>query len=239
MREKSTIGIKHKSEVEITALQETLLRYCLMLTRSIEDAKDLSQDTWVRAVGNLMVWNHVNPEAFLLRIAKNRWIDLCRRKTILMDRLSRMYEPDVEQESCTLEVQSIFQSILHYQSPLQRSVFILREVLGYSIEETAKLLETTEGAVKSALYRARQTLEGIRKELLEEGAEPAQQADHIQHLQQLVAAYSHGDVDALIRLLQRDHSAPAVITAIGYSMPSIRASHTYTTHSQFTMSMSA
>lgn len=54
---------------------------------------------------------------------------------------------------------------------MQLGVFLLREVLSYSISDTALILETTEGAVKSAHFRARNAVSHIREDLLRDEKE--------------------------------------------------------------------
>lgn len=79
------------------SLQKALKRYCLALTQSSHDAEDLAQDTWVKALAYMNTANtkhtndikqtsytsHPNPEALLLRIARNTWTDIVRRKSTL------------------------------------------------------------------------------------------------------------------------------------------------------------
>lgn len=70
-------------------LGKTLQRYCLSLTRSRFDADDLAQETWAKALGYCKFTISPNPEALLLRIAKNTWIDASRRQGSLIRAMER------------------------------------------------------------------------------------------------------------------------------------------------------
>lgn len=103
--------------------------------------------------------NHPNPEALLFRIARNTWIDIMRRKATLSRVLELDQSPtEASAEYGSFEIEAAFQALQGHLSPLQQAVFLLRDVLGHSAMEAADILDTTEGAIKAALHRARQAL---------------------------------------------------------------------------------
>lgn len=152
--------------VAMEEMRCALYRYCLSLTSSTWDAEDLVQETCLRALpvinGTLQ---HPNPTAYLLRTAKNIAIDQARRKNAadrmleVMKRneavLSRLYEE-------APELDNVLRLLIRHLSPLQRTVFLLKELFGYKNAEVAGKLATSEGAVKAALHRARTTIDKWR-----------------------------------------------------------------------------
>ncbi len=85
----------------------------------------------------------------------------------------------------------------------QRAALILRDVLGYPASEAARILETTEESVSSALKRARSAL-GRRGEPPAEPPPARGTAAEQRLLDAMVAAYEESDVDALVALLTED-----------------------------------
>ncbi len=208
-----------ETNTDITAAGELyaiLLRYSRSLTGSPWDAQDLAQDVWVKATGSAAGASHPNPEALLLRIAKTTWIDHCRRKQRFTSLLrSGALDPAVKEGELPWTLEEMFAAVLKALTGKQRSVWLLADVLDYSIRETAELLRMSEGAVKSALHRARQMMESVRQELTV--APPQQQDPHTRaRLELLAAAYRSGNVAALLQLLQeeaqRQTRAPASIS---------------------------
>ncbi|SFL60026.1 RNA polymerase sigma-70 factor, ECF subfamily [Paenibacillus sp. 1_12] len=195
-------------------LQMTVKRYCLSITGSSWDAEDLAQDTWLKARPILQETGHANPEAYLLRIAKNTWIDQLRRSRSLSFILKQEQSMTVMPDHGALEMETAFLALIKHMSALQRTVFLLRDVLGYSIIETAQMLHTTEGAIKAALHRARQSLGAVRSDL-EQGVLALPEAESSKALlRMLVAAYQLGDIAVLVELAQRDQLEPAVAIGI-------------------------
>jgi RNA polymerase sigma-70 factor (ECF subfamily) len=89
--------------------------------------------------------------------------------------------------------------------PRQRAVLVLRDVLGYRAPEVARMLDSTQESVQSALKRARATVDN---HLAEAGsAGPARQPDTAaehQLVARLTDALERADLEALIGLLVDD-----------------------------------
>ncbi|MCW2547972.1 MAG: polymerase sigma factor [Mycobacterium sp.] len=91
---------------------------------------------------------------------------------------------------------------LQHLPPRQRAAFILRDVLVFPAVEVAAMLQMTVPAVKSALQRARGTLEelALNSDAL---AEPTA-ADARAVLDRYIAAFEDADIAALTELLRSD-----------------------------------
>jgi RNA polymerase sigma-70 factor (TIGR02960 family) len=87
--------------------------------------------------------------------------------------------------------------------PRQRAVLILRDVLGFPARDAARMLESTEESVTSALKRARATMQD-HQEASEDPAPPAGSATEQELVAQLTRAYEMADIDELITLLTED-----------------------------------
>jgi RNA polymerase sigma-70 factor (ECF subfamily) len=89
----------------------------------------------------------------------------------------------------------------------QRTVLVLRDVLGYRARETAEMLESTEASVNSALQRARATLdehEGGRGGISREAAPLPDSVDEREIVERFVEAHTSGNVRAMVDLLADD-----------------------------------
>jgi RNA polymerase sigma-70 factor (ECF subfamily) len=100
-----------------------------------------------------------------------------------------------------------FVAALQHLGGNQRAVLLLREVLGFSAQETATLLSTTVASVNSALQRARATVttrvpERTQQQTLRTLGDRALQA----LVGRYVAAWERCDVDAFAALLVQDAS---------------------------------
>ena len=141
--------------------QGPILSYLCRLLGSIGQAEELTQDVFLKAYQALgRLPDDANHRAWLYRIATNAAYDQLRRRKLiqwlpLMDHdASRAAEPaDVEgQIGSSQAVQKALGHIpLKYRAPL-----VLYSVQGYSVAEISEILDISQGAVKTRLYRARE-----------------------------------------------------------------------------------
>jgi RNA polymerase sigma-70 factor (ECF subfamily) len=100
-------------------------------------------------------------------------------------------------------IELAFIAAVQYLPPRQRAVLLLREVLGWSAAETARILDTTPASVNSALQRARSTLD---THLPATGGAATAAAEQAELVARYVRAWHDKDVPALVSLLREDAS---------------------------------
>ena len=102
-----------------------------------------------------------------------------------------------------------FVAMLQLLPPRQRTVLILRDVLGWPAAEVAALLDLSVAAVNSALQRARARLPADSDSL----AQPTEERQR-DLLDRYVAAFQNADVDELLAVLTEDarYEMPPFIT---------------------------
>jgi RNA polymerase sigma-70 factor, ECF subfamily len=102
-------------------------------------------------------------------------------------------------------VELAFVAALQHLAPNQRAVLILREVLGFSSQEIAAMLETTVAAVNSAMQRARKAVD---ERLPAQSQQATLRELGDQRLREVVEGYMdamrRGDVDAVVAMLAED-----------------------------------
>lgn len=187
--------------------QAALQMYCLGLTGSVWEAEDLAQDTWFKVFNRLTQapGEQTLSKTYLYRIAKNTWIDHCRKNKLapgaLPDELDLAAAPPVD----SFELAAALETLIAELPPRQRIILLLMDVLRYSAAETARLLNSTEEAVKAALHRARQRLGRLRSRLAADSTPAAASRKAVQVDEQIVKAYleafQHKNPYALASLL--------------------------------------
>lgn len=151
----------------------------LRLTQDAEEARDLTQETFLQAFRNIGNFRgEADLKTWLYRIALNQarnrvrwWRRRHRASTIsldsdasgeanssLYDSLPRARGDNPEQAALTQEREQMLFAALDKLGHRQREIVILRDIEGLSYEEVANAVGTTVGTVKSRLSRARAEL---------------------------------------------------------------------------------
>ncbi|WP_053781734.1 RNA polymerase sigma factor [Paenibacillus xylanivorans] len=220
-------------EAALPNLLGSLYAYCMSLTGSVWETEDLVQDTCVKALTfsstrRTGMTEDMNWEAYLIRVARNTWIDAIRKRENLASKLESMkpFMQEFEEEERFEEVESAVQILVDELPPWQRAIYMLRDLMGYTTVETAELLDTTEGAVKAALSRARSALARVRLNLKETDADQTNQLEeHQQNREELrsyLLAFRSGDTARLIDLClnQTDDLMAVAGTILQQTLPS-------------------
>lgn len=147
--------------------QDRIYRFLVRLTRSLDDARDLTQETFLRAFQHLKGWR---PEArfstWLFRIARNQAFDLLRRhqtvEFVMLEEDATVLDPAPGPDDVLNTVQRLRQlDAALLRLPVEhREIVLLREIEGLSYEELAEVLGLNIGTVKSRIARARSALLG-------------------------------------------------------------------------------
>ncbi|MBM6383270.1 RNA polymerase sigma factor [Paenibacillus illinoisensis] len=225
-------SVEQMMESVLPDLMSSLYAYCLSLTGSTWEAEDLVQDTCVKmlassAMQSCSTKQEMNWEAYLIRIARNTWIDVIRKREKLACKLDSLkpFMQECAEEERFEEIESAVQILVNELPPWQRAIYVLRDLMGYTTAETAEMLDTSEGAVKAALNRARSALERVRQSRLETEGEAASGADDSVSAEQLrsyLMALRSGDTARLIDLCLNRTDDPVAVagTILQQSLPS-------------------
>ncbi|MFK0522768.1 RNA polymerase sigma factor [Paenibacillus illinoisensis] len=132
-----------------------ITRYLSHIVKQPQDAEDLTQECFIR----LMNVHADIPEDRLLyylkKIAYNLALDTFRKRTRTMKRDSRLdvptYHYDISELEITESVNDLFSVVSNTE---HRKILELRVIHGYSIRETAQLVNRSEGMIKSSVFHA-------------------------------------------------------------------------------------
>lgn len=129
-------------------------------------AEELAQETFYRATRAFLGWRGESPVAWLLSIARHALIDEARRGRRLAPLAESLVNEGVpDGETVGLDL------LAQLPSP-QRQVLELVYVYGFSHAEVAAMTGTTEGAVRTAAWRARAAFRQLYAEQAAEGGRP-------------------------------------------------------------------
>ena len=147
------------------------------MTGNSDDAKDIAQETFLRAHRSLKSFHGESSfYTWLYRITVNVAIDHRRRDSrraeVMQSGLAeeetpesgRNSEPSAELASKRI-VERIF-AVLDELTPEHKAAIILREIEGLSYEDISKVMQCSKGTVMSRLHYARKKLQAKLRDLL-------------------------------------------------------------------------
>ena len=187
------------------ALRPLLFTVAYEMLEVAADAEDVVQEAWLR-------WSRVDPgevrdqRAYLVRVVAR--LSLNRLRTLSRRRESYvgpwlpeplLTAPDVADDAELADsVSTAMLLVLQTLTPLERAVFVLREVFDVPYEEVAETVGRTPAAVRQLAHRAREHVAARRPRRV------VDRAEHGAVLERFRVAATTGDIEALVAVLAPD-----------------------------------
>jgi len=187
-------------------LRPLLFSIAYRITSSVAESEDVVQEAWLRfeqAAGTVD-----SPKAFLSTVVTRLAIDVLRSARVRREQyvgawfpeplLDDPYEDPERAAELADSVSMAALLLLERLSPLERAVFVLREVFGFDVAEVAAAVGRSEDACRQLASRARRHMAAGRPRFAVDRRERDALADRF------FDAFHRGDVDALREMLAAD-----------------------------------
>lgn len=170
---------------------------------SVADAEDVLQDAWLKWHGTDRARTEY-PKAYLVRTVTNLSLNRLTGARAARERYigpwlpEPLADPIAEAGETADSVSTAMLVLLESLGPVERVVFVLREVFGYSHAEIAGFLERPEPTIRQLAHRAREHVRARRPRFETDTAVRSQVTERF------LLACRGGDVTALMAVLTPD-----------------------------------
>ncbi|WP_224245316.1 RNA polymerase sigma-70 factor [Hyalangium gracile] len=167
---------------------------------SAAEAEDIVQEAWLR-------WQATDREgvrsegAFLSTVVTRLCLDRLKSARATREEYVGPWLPEPVRTDTTVDPESIslaFLVLLESLSPVERAVYLLHEVFGYSHAEVAEMVGKEEAACRQSLHRAREHIRSRRPRFA-----PSKES-HERLVTGFMSACLSGDLEGLKSLLAHD-----------------------------------
>ena len=139
-------------------------KYLIKLGCSQDNAEDIVQDTFYKALKYIDGIQAYKLSSWLFRVAINKYYDLCRKNSRNMQ---MSIDEEIFKESLTdnmlvedfilnIEKKEEILKILNSISDIHKNLLFFKYEMGLSYKEIAELLDINENTVKTYLFRSRE-----------------------------------------------------------------------------------
>jgi RNA polymerase sigma-70 factor (ECF subfamily) len=191
---------------EFEKLRPLLFAIAYRILGSVTDAEDAVQETWLRYESSPT--HPTSPKAFLSAVVTRVSIDMLRsaraRRVTYVGQwfpeplLTDPYEDPARSAELADSVSMAALLLLERLTPLERAVFVLREVFGFAFPEIASAVGRSEAACRQLAARARRHMDAGRPRFEADRREREELATRF------FDALRDGDIDGLRELLAAD-----------------------------------
>src|SRR5919204_6438148 len=193
---------------EFEQLRPLLFAIAYRILGSVSEAEDAVQETWLRF--ETSPTQPTSTKAFLSAVVTRISIDVLRSARLRREKyvgqwfpeplLTDPYEDPARSAELADSVSMAALLLLERLSPLERAVFVLREVFGFGFPEVASAVGRSEAACRQLAVRARRHMDAGRPRF------EADRREREKLAAQFFQALREGDVEGLRELLAADAS---------------------------------
>ncbi|NNU27651.1 RNA polymerase sigma-70 factor [Isoptericola sediminis] len=191
---------------EFTALRPLLFAIAYRILGSVGEAEDAVQETWVRYEATAT--EPASVKSFLSAVVTRISIDVLRSARVRREEYTGTWFPEPllddpyeDPERAAELADSVSMAalvLLERLSPLERAVFVLRDVFGFDFTEIAATVDRSEAACRQLAVRARRHMADGRPRF------DADRRERDELAARFVEAMRAGDVESLTELLASD-----------------------------------
>jgi RNA polymerase sigma-70 factor, ECF subfamily len=191
---------------EFEELRSLLFAIAYRILGSVSEAEDAVQETWLRFESSPT--RPTSTKAFLSAVVTRISIDVLRSARVRREEyvghwlpeplLDDPYEDPARSAELADSVSMAALLLLERLSPLERAVFVLREVFGFGFPEVASAVGRSEAACRQLAVRARRHMDAGRPRF------EADRREREELAKRFFDAFKEGDVDGLRELLAAD-----------------------------------
>ncbi|MGW1879023.1 RNA polymerase sigma-70 factor [Streptomyces sp. NPDC001975] len=191
---------------EFQELRPLMFSIAYRILGSVSEAEDAVQETWLRY--QAASTRPGSPRAFLSTVVTRISIDVLRSARVRREEyvgpwlpeplLTDPYEDPVRSAELADSVSMAALLLLERLTPLERAVFVLREVFAFGFPEIASAVGRSEAACHQLAVRARRHMDAGRVRFEADRKEREKLAERF------FDAFREGDVDGLTELLAAD-----------------------------------
>jgi RNA polymerase sigma-70 factor, ECF subfamily len=191
---------------EFQELRPLLFAIAYRILGSVAEAEDAVQDTWLRYEASPT--QPTSAKAFLSTVVTRISIDVLRSARVRREEyvgpwfpeplLADPYEDPERSAELADSVSMAALLLLERLSPLERAVFVLREVFGFGFREIAPAVGRSEAACRQLAVRARRHMDAGRPRF------EAGRRERDELASRFFDAFREGDVEGLRELLAAD-----------------------------------
>jgi len=164
---------KEAFELLVKRHQSRVFAVAASILRNKEDVEDIAQQVFMKAYFSLKRFDQRAAfSTWLYKITVNECWDVLRKRKVrplvfeseLSDEQARLYQASGERDDQKpdagerMETREHVDKLLGFLDERDRTMLILKEVQGFSVEEIAEILEINGNTVKVRLFRARQRI---------------------------------------------------------------------------------